>query len=130
MHLVVSTLSATLELANDSLGQMMVRLVELSRAQGLLTGRLVDVGLARRDQARLGALTEDIVKTSAIEGELLNVESVRSSIARRLGVYIAALAPMDRHVEGRRRDGAGCNLALRCTAYRIAPVRMTCGAVL
>lgn len=97
MHLVIPTLNAAPELANDSLGQMMFRLEELSRAQGLLTGHLVEVGLARRDQARLGALTEDIVKTSAIKGELLNVESVRSSIARRLGVYIAALAPMDRH---------------------------------
>lgn len=75
-------------------------LAEVSRAQGLLMGRLVDVGLALRDQASLGALTDDVVKTSAIEGELLNVESVRSSIARRLGVDVGALAPVDRHVEG------------------------------
>jgi hypothetical protein len=53
-----------------------------------------------RDQASLAALTEDVVKTSEIEGEQLNVESVRSSIARRLGVDIGALAPVDRHVEG------------------------------
>lgn len=63
-------------------------------------GRLADVGLALRDQASLGALTEDVVKTSEIEGEQLNVESVRSSIARRLGVDIGALAPVDRRVEG------------------------------
>ena len=71
-----------------------------SRAQGLLMGRLADVGLALRDQASLAALTEDVVKTSEIEGERLNVDSVRSSIARRLGVDIGALAPVDRHVEG------------------------------
>ena len=75
-------------------------LAEVSRAQGLLMGRLADVGLVLRDQASLSALTEDVVKTSEIEGEQLNVESVRSSIARRLGVDIGALAPVDRNVEG------------------------------
>ena len=75
-------------------------LTEVSHAQGLLIGRLADVGMALRDQASLAALTEDVVKTSEIEGELLNVESVRSSIARRLGVDIGAVAPVDRHVEG------------------------------
>ena len=75
-------------------------LADVSRAQGLLMGRLADVGMALRDQASLSALTEDVIKTSEIEGEQLNVESVRSSIARRLGVDIGALAPVDRHVEG------------------------------
>ena len=75
-------------------------LADVSRAQGLLIGRLADVGMALRDQASLSALTEDVMKTSEIEGEHLNVESVRSSIARRLGVDIGALAPVDRHVEG------------------------------
>lgn len=75
-------------------------MAEASRAQGLLMGRLADVGMALRDQASLATLTEDVVKTSEIEGEQLNVESVRSSIARRLGVDIGALAPVDRHVEG------------------------------
>jgi Fic family protein len=75
-------------------------LADVSRAQGLLMGRLADVGMALRDQATLSALTEDVIKTSEIEGEQLNVESVRSSIARRLGVDIGALTPVDRHVEG------------------------------
>ena len=75
-------------------------LTDVSRAQGVLLGRVADVGLALRDQASLAALTEDVVKTSEIEGEVLNVESVRSSIARRLGVDIGAVAPVDRHVEG------------------------------
>ena len=75
-------------------------LANVSRAQGLLMGRLADVGMALRDQVWLSALTDDVIKTSEIEGEQLNVESVRSSIARRLGVDIGALAPVDRHVEG------------------------------
>jgi len=75
-------------------------LAEVSRAQGLLLGRLADVGLGLRDQASLAALTDDVLKTSEIEGEPLNVASVRSSIARRLGLDIGALAPVDRNVEG------------------------------
>lgn len=75
-------------------------MAEASRAQGLLMGRLADVGMALRDEASLAALTEDVLKTSEIEGEHLSVASVRSSIARRLGVDIGALAPVDRHVEG------------------------------
>ena len=75
-------------------------MADVSRAQGVLMGRLADVGMALRDQASLSALTEDVIKTSEIEGEQLNVESVRSSIARRLGVDIGALAPVDRHVDG------------------------------
>lgn len=75
-------------------------MAEVSRGQGLLLGRLADVGAALRDQASLVALTDDVVRTSEIEGEQLNVASVRSSIARRLGVDIGALAPVDRHVDG------------------------------
>lgn len=75
-------------------------LAAASHAQGLLLGRLADVGLGLRDQASLSALTDDVVKTSAIEGETLDTDSVRSSIARRLGMDIGALAPVDRHVEG------------------------------
>ncbi|MES2887586.1 MAG: Fic family protein [Pseudomonadota bacterium] len=75
-------------------------LANVSRAQGLLIGRLADVGMDLRDRASLLALTNDVVKTSEIEGEQLEMESVRSSIARRLGVDIGALAPTDRHVEG------------------------------
>ncbi len=75
-------------------------LADVTHAQGLLLGRLADVGVALRDQASLVALTEDVIKTSEIEGEWLDAESVRSSIARRLGVDIGAFAPVDRHVEG------------------------------
>jgi Fic family protein len=48
-------------------------LARASRAQGHLLGRLADVGLAQRDQASLLALTHDVIKTSEIEGEYLNV---------------------------------------------------------
>ncbi|MEO5372449.1 MAG: Fic family protein [Magnetococcus sp. DMHC-1] len=82
------------------LAALMSPLCAVSRTQGLLLGRLADVGLPLRNQASLAALTEDMVKTSEIEGERLNVDSVRSSIARRLGVEVGALAPVDRHVEG------------------------------
>ena len=82
------------------LAELAEPLAHVSRAQGLLLGRLADVGMALRDQASLAALTEDVVKTSEIEGERLDADSVRSSIARRLGVDIGALAPVDRHVDG------------------------------
>lgn len=75
-------------------------LTDVSRAQGMLAGRLADVGIAQRDQVSLVALTDDVIKTSEIEGERLNFDSVRSSIARRLGMDIGALAPVDRHVDG------------------------------
>ncbi len=65
-----------------------------------MLGCLNDVGMGLRDEASLAALTDDVLKTSEIEGEQLNVASVRSSIARRLGVGIGALVPMDRHVNG------------------------------
>ncbi|MBF0214891.1 MAG: Fic family protein [Magnetococcales bacterium] len=91
-------------------------LSEVSRAQGLLLGRLVDIGFPLRDQASLTALTEDVVKTSEIEGEQLDIDSVRSSIARRLGVDIGAMAPVDRHVEG------VVEMVLDATAHCSAPL--------
>ena len=91
-------------------------MADVSLAQGLLMGRLADIGMALRDQASLAALTEDVVKTSAIEGEQLDVGSVRSSIARRLGVDIGTLAPVDRHVEG------VVEMVLDATANSQAPV--------
>ena len=91
-------------------------MAEVSRAQGILMGRLADVGMSLRNQASLAALTEDVIKTSEIEGEQLNIESVRSSIARRMGVNIGALAPVDRHVEG------VVEMVLDATANGHAPV--------
>jgi len=68
--------------------------------QKRLFDRLASEGVLLREQVNLAALSEDVLKTSEIEGERLNPASVRSSIARRLGLDIGALAPVDRHVEG------------------------------
>jgi Fic family protein len=65
-----------------------------------LIGRMESLGFELRTEAVLRTLTEDILKSSEIEGELLDKEQVRSSIARRLGIDIGALTPADRHVEG------------------------------
>jgi Fic family protein len=73
---------------------------QVHRAQGNLAGRMAELGLAQRDLATLQALTQEVITTSAIEGEALNLDAVRSSIARRLGVDIGALTPADRNVEG------------------------------
>jgi len=58
------------------------------------------LGFALREEAVLHTLTEDVLKSSEIEGEILDKAQVRSSIARRLGMDIGALIPADRHVEG------------------------------
>lgn len=75
-------------------------LAQVHQGQGHLLGRMQDIGMGLRDQATLQVLTEDVLKTSEIEGERLNPETVRSSVARRLGVDVGALAPADRHVDG------------------------------
>jgi Fic family protein len=58
------------------------------------------LGFNLRQEAALETLTADVIKTSEIEGEKLDTEQVRSSIARRLGMDIGALKPADRNVEG------------------------------
>ena len=68
--------------------------------QGRLTGRMQSLGLPLQDEAVLTTLTEDVLTSSDIEGESLDRDQVRSSIARRLGIDVGALAPADRHVEG------------------------------
>lgn len=68
--------------------------------QGRLIGRMETLGFKLREEAVLQTLTQDVVKTSAIEGEQLDATQVRSSLARRLGIDIGALPPIDRDVEG------------------------------
>lgn len=75
-------------------------LAKVHHAQGHLLGRMQNIGMGLRDQATLQVLTEEVLKTSEIEGERLNPETVRSSVARRLGVDVGALVPADRHVDG------------------------------
>lgn len=68
--------------------------------QGRLLGRLERLGFPLKIEAELQATTEETVKNAEIEGEILNRDSVRSSIARRLGVPDAAIGPIDRRAEG------------------------------
>lgn len=68
--------------------------------QGLLLGRLNGLGFDLRQEATLTAMTQEVVKTSEIEGEALDPAQVRSSLARRLGIEQAAVAPAERNVEG------------------------------
>ncbi|MGA2129371.1 MAG: Fic family protein [Xanthobacteraceae bacterium] len=75
-------------------------LANVRHKQGRLIGRMESLGFGLQTEATLQTLTEEVVKSSEIEGEILNREQVRSSIARRLGIDIGALAPTDRNVEG------------------------------
>ncbi len=75
-------------------------LADLRHEQGRLLGRMESLGFALREEAFLRTLTQDVLKTSEIEGEKLDAAQVRSSLARRLGIDVGALTPADRHVEG------------------------------
>lgn len=75
-------------------------LAAVRHRQGRLLGRMHGMGFDLRAEAVLETLTEDVIKSSEIEGEILDKDQVRSSIARRLGMDIGALAPGDRNVEG------------------------------
>jgi Fic family protein len=68
--------------------------------QGLLLGKMQELGYQLKREATLAALTEETVKSSAIEGEEINPESVRSSLARRMGLKAGGTRTADRHVEG------------------------------
>lgn len=73
---------------------------EVRLMQGKIIGQMNALGFTAKEEATLTALTLDVVKSSEIEGELLNYEQVRSSIARRLGINTAGLVPSNRHIEG------------------------------
>ncbi len=68
--------------------------------QGRLIGRMEGLGFSLRNEAVLQTLTEDVLKSNEIEGEKLDRDQVRSSIARRLGLDVGGLVAVDRHVEG------------------------------
>lgn len=76
------------------------RLAAVRHQQGRLLGRMEALGFHLRQEAVLQTLTADVLKSSEIEGEILEPEQVRSSIARHLGMDIAGLKAVDRHVEG------------------------------
>ncbi|MFN2425912.1 MAG: Fic family protein [Candidatus Binatia bacterium] len=81
-------------------GQLAEPLAALRHQQGRLIGHMEALGFSLRQEAVLQTLTTDVLESSEIEGEKLDTDQVRSSIARRLGMDIGALKPADRNVEG------------------------------
>ena len=77
-----------------------VLLGEVRNLQGRLIGQMSALGFSFKEETMLTTLTLDVLKSSEIEGEKLNYNQVRSSIARRLGMDVAGLVPSDRNVEG------------------------------
>ena len=75
-------------------------LADVRYLQGRLIGQMEGLGFPSQEEAALKNLTEDVVKSNEIEGEKLDAEAVRSSLARRLGLDIAGLIPSERHVDG------------------------------
>lgn len=73
---------------------------EVRLMQGKIIGQMNALGFSAKEEATLTALTLDVVKSSEIEGELLNYDQVRSSIARRLGINTAGLVLGSRYIEG------------------------------
>jgi Fic family protein len=80
--------------------QLAEPLAAIRHRQGRLIGNMEALGFNLRQEAVLQTLTADVLKSSEIEGEQLDAEQVRSSIARRLGMDVGALKPADRNVEG------------------------------
>lgn len=75
-------------------------LLEIKKAQGFLLGKMDSLGFDVKNNALLQVLTENIIKSSEIEGQILDKHLVRSSIARRLGIDIGGETPVSRDIEG------------------------------
>jgi len=75
-------------------------LADIRNRQGRLLGRMESLGFTLQNEAALETLTLEVVKTSEIEGEILDLEMVRSSIARRMGIEVAGIETTDRNIEG------------------------------
>jgi Fic family protein len=80
--------------------QVSLKLAETRNLQGRLLGKMESLGFDLQDEAVLNTLTIEIVKSSEIEGEVLDLEQVRSSIARRLGIELAGAIESERHIDG------------------------------
>jgi Fic family protein len=110
MHAIISAINAEITVYIWQLkswpdlawhtAQLAPLLARTSREQGLLLGRMQDIGFELRREAQLGTLTEDVVRSCEIEGEKLDSQQVRSSVARRLGMEVGGMMPADRNVEG------------------------------
>lgn len=81
-------------------GQLLSKLSSVRSQQGRLLGQMEALGFEVRDSAQLDALTMSVIKSSEIEGERLNPDQVRSSIARRLGLAQAGLPEPSRYIDG------------------------------
>lgn len=80
--------------------KVMIKLGEVRNLQGRLLGKMESLGFDLQNEAVLNTLTMDVIKSSEIEGEYLDIEQVRSSIARRLGIDIAGMVDPERHIDG------------------------------
>lgn len=76
------------------------KLVQVRNKQGYVLGKMEGLGFSLKSEANLDTLISDVTKSSEIEGEILDKDQVRSSIARKLGMDIAGLVPSDRDVDG------------------------------
>lgn len=81
------------ELVMNELGRVRAK-------QGMILGRMLSLGFDSQDEATLTNMSVELVRSSEIEGERLNLEEVRSSIARRLGIATAGIAMTSRYVDG------------------------------
>ena len=79
---------------------VMNKLGSVRAKQGLMLGRMLSLGFDFQDEAILTTMSMELVRSCEIEGEVLNLTEVRSSIARRLGINTAGLVPASRYVEG------------------------------
>lgn len=102
-------------------GALLGPLAEARHAQGQFLGKMRRLGFDLRVEAELRTTTQDVVKTAEIEGERLDLASVRSSVARRLGLPEGGVTPVDRKVEGivEMMLDAQHNHALALTAQRL-----------
>lgn len=81
-------------------GRIVNELGRVRAMQGQVMGRMLSLGFVSQDEAMLSNMSLELVRSSEIEGEILNLEEVRSSIARRLGIETAGLVPVSRYIDG------------------------------
>ena len=81
-------------------GRIVNELGRVRAKQGQVIGRMLSLGFVSQDEAMLSNMSLELVRSSEIEGEILNLDEVRSSIARRLGIETAGLVPVSRYIEG------------------------------
>ena len=99
--------------------RVLTLLAQVKWAQGLLLGKMQNLGFEIKGKAQLQSLTEEILKSNQIEGQLLNVQQVRSSIARKLGMPAEDI-PVSRYIEGMG------DMMLDVAQYYNAPVNKKC----